>query len=82
MGLVTGHRICEIDFIVLKNKKPIFAVECKTGDKNLSPHIKYFKDRTAIPEFYQVHMKYKDYGSASTGRVLPFITFCKIKGMV
>jgi predicted AAA+ superfamily ATPase len=72
----------EIDFVVLKNKKPIFAVECKTGDKNLSPHIKYFKDRTAIPEFYQVHMKDKDYGSPSTGRVLPFITFCKIKQLV
>ena len=66
----------------MKNKKPIFAVECKTGDKNLSPHIKYFKDRTQIPEFYQVHMKEKDYGTAASGRVLPFITFCKITGMV
>ncbi len=72
----------EIDFVVLKNKKPIFAVECKTGDKKLSPHIKYFKDRTPIPEFYQVHMKDKDYGVATSGRVLPFITFCKLKGMV
>ena len=29
----------EIDFVVLQNKKPVFAVECKVGEKNLSPHI-------------------------------------------
>lgn len=67
----------EIDFVVLKNKKPIFAVECKSGDRELSKHIHYFKERTQIPEFYQVHMKDKDYGAAKTGRVMPFTTFCK-----
>ena len=67
----------EIDFVVLKNKKPIFAVECKSGDRELSKHIHYFKERTQIPEFYQVHMKDKDYGTRKTGRVMPFISFCK-----
>jgi predicted AAA+ superfamily ATPase len=67
----------EIDFVVLKNKKPIFAVECKSGDRELSKHIHYFKERTQIPEFYQVHMKDKDYGAPKTGRVMSFITFCK-----
>lgn len=67
----------EIDFVVLKNKKPIFAVECKSGDRELSKHIHYFKERTQIPEFYQVHMKDKDYGTHKTGRVMPFIRFCK-----
>ena len=33
----------------LKNKKAIFAVECKTGESKLSPHIKYFKE---IRNFY------------------------------
>lgn len=72
----------ELDFVVLKNKKPIFAVECKTGDKQLSKHIQYFKERTPIPEFYQVHMKEKDFGSKKTGRVLPFTVFCKELGLV
>lgn len=72
----------EIDFVVLKDRKPIFAVECKSGDKQLSPHIKYFKERTSIPEFFQVHMKEKDYGNDKTGRVLPFTTFCKEKKLV
>lgn len=65
----------EIDFVVLKDKKPIFAVEVKTGEKQLSPHIKYFKERTKIPKFYQVHRGTADYGQAETGRVLPFIKF-------
>lgn len=67
----------EIDFVVLRDRKPIFAVECKSGEKSLSPHISYFRERTPIPRFYQVHMGRKDYGSDSTGRVLPFVKFCE-----
>lgn len=67
----------EVDFVVLKNKKPLFAVECKVSDKELSPHLKYFKERTNVPEFYQVHLGEKDFGDAkTTGRVLPFHKFC------
>lgn len=72
----------EIDFVVLKNKKPLFAVECKTGDRSLSPHIQYFKERTDIPAFYQVHLRDKDYGNPKDGRVMPFIKFCKELGIV
>lgn len=46
----------EIDFVVLKNRQPLFAVECKTGEQALSPHIKYFRERTKIPYYYQVHL--------------------------
>ena len=66
----------EVDFVVLKNKKPLFAVECKFGDKTLSPSINYFKARTAIPLFYQVHLKTTDVETPS-GRILPFTAFCK-----
>ena len=72
----------EIDFVVVKNKKPIFAVECKTGEKSLSKHIHYFRERTAIPAFYQVHLGKKDYGTKEQGRVLPFSTFCEEVGLV
>lgn len=65
----------EIDFVVLKNKKPLFAIECKTGEKQLSPHIKYFQERTTIPKFFQVHLGSADFGHEKTGRVLPFIKF-------
>lgn len=68
----------EIDFVVIKNNEPMFAVECKLNDADLSPTIKYFKTRTKIPDFYQVHMGKHDYLHAETGcRVLPFHKFCK-----
>ena len=65
----------EIDFVVLKDKKPSFAVECKTGERNLSSHIGYFKERTKIPLFYQVHQGTRSYGEPQSGQVLPFIQF-------
>lgn len=71
----------EVDFVVLQNKKPLFAVECKTGERVLSNHIKYFSERTNIPAFYQVHQGQKDYGKEESGRVLPFVKFCKELGM-
>lgn len=72
----------EIDFVVLQGKKPLFAVECKTGEKAVSPHIRYFKQRTSIPVFYQVHLGTKDYEPESGVRVLPFLSFCRERGLV
>ena len=70
----------EIDFVVLKNNKTLFAVECKKSEQALSKHLKYFKDRSNIPEFYQVHLGNKDIGLAKKeGRSLPFWKFCQIK---
>ncbi|MEI8348375.1 MAG: DUF4143 domain-containing protein, partial [Pseudomonadota bacterium] len=71
----------EIDFVVLKNKKPLFAVECKTGEKQVSPHIHYFKQRTNIPLFYQVHLGKADYMPEQGIRVLPFLSFCREVGI-
>lgn len=67
----------EVDFVVIQNKKPLFAVECKSGERSLSPHISYFAQRTPIPQFYQVHQGTRDYGKESSGRVLPFEKFCQ-----
>lgn len=72
----------EVDFVVLKNKKPLFAVECKTGEKKVSPHLSYFKQRTSIPRFYQVHLGERDYSSQEGIRVLPFTTFSQELGLV
>lgn len=68
----------EIDFVVMKEGKPAFAVECKSGEKSVSPAIRYFKQRTPIPAYYQVHLGTDDFVDASTGaRILPFVTFCR-----
>lgn len=64
----------EIDFVVLKDRKPCFAVECKYGERGLNPAMHYFKERTAIPQYYQVHMGEKDYLQDGI-RVLPVEKF-------
>ena len=67
----------EIDFVFLKEKKPLFAVECKTGEKSISPHIKYFKERTSIPRFFQVHLGSTHRQVDDQTSILPFADFCK-----
>ena len=66
----------EVDFVVLKNRTPLFAVECKSGEKAIGSAIRYFAERTPIPRFYQVHAREK-YFSTGKATVLPFIRFCE-----
>jgi uncharacterized protein len=68
----------EIDFVVLKDKKPLFAVECKSGEKTISKSIFYYRERTSIPKFYQVHFGKSEYFDANI-HVLPFTKFCKLE---
>ncbi|MCB0389781.1 MAG: ATP-binding protein [Bdellovibrionales bacterium] len=68
----------EVDFVIIKNKKPLFAVECKTGEQDLSPHIRYFFERTKIPHFYQIHRGKKHKNISDNITVLPFEKFSEI----
>lgn len=69
----------ELDFVVVENNKPVFAVECKTGEQGLSRNVSYFSQRTDIPYFYQVHMGNKDYEIAQhKARVLPLTTLAQL----
>ncbi len=68
----------EIDFVVLQDKKPLFAVECKTGESQLSSQISYFKARTNIPRFYQVHLGQKHFGHPDVGgQMIPIDHFVR-----
>ena len=66
----------EVDFVVLKDRKPIMAVECKTGERSTSSHCFYFAERTTIPIFYQVHRGTR---LETNGKIyiLPFAEFCR-----
>jgi len=66
----------EVDFVVLRNRKPIFGVECKSGEKAISGAIRYFAERTSIPRFYQVHLGEREYAAGKV-TVLPFRRFCE-----
>ena len=70
----------EVDFVVLKGRKPQFAVECKSGERAIAPAVRYFAERTGIPQFYQAHLGERHYG---TGRVtvLPFVRLCEELGL-
>lgn len=69
----------ELDFVVVKNNRPLFAVECKTGERSLSKNIAYFSRRADIPCFYQVHTGDIDYEQVElTARVIPFTRFCEL----
>ena len=67
----------EIDFVVLKNNRPLFAVDCKYGERSCSPNVFYFQNKTNIPYFYQVHMGQKHYQADKKIEVIPFLEFCK-----
>ena len=72
----------EIDFVVVRNGQPEFAVECKSGDRSLSRNISYFSQRSSIPKFYQVHRGKTDREHASVRtRILPFAIFSQLLGV-
>jgi hypothetical protein len=65
-----------VDFVVLRGGRPQFAVECKTGERAISPAVRYSAERTPIPRFYQVHRGDRHYGAGKV-TVLPFVEFCR-----
>lgn len=71
----------EVDFVLLKEGSPLFAVECKLGERAPSSHIRYFKERTPIPLFFQVHRGTADWLKEGV-RCLPFAKFCSEAGLV
>ena len=73
----------EVDFVVLKNKRPQFMVECKSGERSLSPSLAYYQLRHRIPKAYQVHLGTQKKGHPEKGgMILPFTEFCKDVQMI
>jgi len=70
----------EVDFVVLRDGRPLFAVECKSGERAVSRAIRYFKERTPVERWYQVHLGVRDYEKDGV-RVLPFERFCVETGL-
>lgn len=66
----------EVDFVVMRGRSPLFAVECKTGERAIGPAVRYFAERTEIPRFYQVHRGSRHFASGKV-TVVPFGRFCR-----
>ena len=71
----------EVDFVVIKDQKPLFAVEVKIKNKDLSPHIKYFSERTNIPIFYQVSKEGEERQISDKIKITNFVQFSKKYGV-
>ncbi|MBK7950208.1 MAG: hypothetical protein IPK00_16025 [Deltaproteobacteria bacterium] len=69
-----------VDYVILQDRKPLIAVECKTGERSVSPAIGYYAERTPIPRFYQVHLGERHYESGAA-TVIPFARFCEELGL-
>ncbi len=70
----------EVDFVVMRDRKPLFAVEAKTGEGAPSRAIRYFQERVEIPAWYQVHLGTKDTRVKGI-RILPFASLCAEVGV-
>jgi uncharacterized protein len=70
----------EVDFVVLQDGQPQFAVECKSGDRAVGAALRYFAERTPIPRFYQTHLGERHFESGKV-TVLPYLRFCEELGM-
>ncbi|HOW65984.1 MAG TPA: DUF4143 domain-containing protein [Candidatus Paceibacterota bacterium] len=46
----------EVDFLVVRNRKPWLLVEVKTSDTRLSPALNYFQQQIEAPRAFQVVM--------------------------
>jgi predicted AAA+ superfamily ATPase len=66
----------EVDFVVLRKRKPLFAVECKVSDRGPDPALAYFAQRTGIPRFFQVHCG-KAHFQRGNITLLPFARLCE-----
>lgn len=66
----------EIDFVVLRDKKPLFAVECKSGERGIGAANAYFAARLPLPTIYQVHLGERAFNTGNV-RVRPFRQFCE-----
>jgi predicted AAA+ superfamily ATPase len=67
----------EVDFVVLRDRKPLFAVECKLADSNISQSLLELKSKFNIPKWYQVHMGSKARVLQPDLSILPFEMLCQ-----
>jgi len=66
----------EVDFVIVKNKKPIIFIECKFNDTEVSPALKYLKQRFPSCEAWQISaIGKKDFVDNLGIRVCPALLF-------
>jgi hypothetical protein len=68
----------EVDFVIIKDRKPILGVECKWSDQDIDPSLVYLKNKFPEMEAYQISaIGKKDYETSQGIRLLPGLEFLK-----
>lgn len=68
----------EIDFVIIKNQKPVSFIECKLADKPIGKGLKYLKERFPLAVSWQISLRgKKDYETPEGHRVCPAIELLK-----
>lgn len=68
----------EVDFVVTENSKPTLLVECKSSDRDVSPALRYLKERFPGTDAWQVSQSgTKEYVSKEGIRVAPALELLK-----
>lgn len=66
----------EVDFVVLRDDKPLFAVECKVSARHADSAAQYFAERVGIPRFFVAHLGDEHFARGRV-TVLPFARLCE-----
>lgn len=70
----------EVDFVVVRKGKPLFAVECKVSDNHSDAAVQYFANRVRVPRYFMTHLGKKHFQRNSV-TVLPFTELCRELGL-
>jgi hypothetical protein len=57
LGNIRDKEKHEVDFLVLKNNKPIEIIEARLGDHMPSPHLHYFAEKLGKAKAIQINAK-------------------------
>lgn len=68
----------EVDFVVTENRRPVRFIECKWGDEEVHPALRYARERFPEADFWQLSAAgAKDYRTSAGIRVCPALAFLK-----
>ena len=65
----------EVDFLVTVDRKPWFAVECKSSGRSVNPALNYFGERLKIPYLYQLVLSGTEDVMDNRVRIIPAAKF-------
>lgn len=66
----------EVDFVLMKDNKPFQAIEVKLSGKNVSPHLKYLKNKFPNLDCVQVNLKIsREYETKEGIKMLNWLSF-------